>query len=171
MTTEYIKKHAASTDFINMETPPRPKESPYLSYMDEGLQRPFPMRRRSTNYINTLRDKGLLDETSMSPPVLGADDTQGGNDVPSMDLQDNKHESTKYYMNGNPQMPLQFDRTVNMGDSIDYGKNSYKLSSKADEDIDPMCTEGRKRLERRESFEYEDFKKDIYDKLHIFRNK
>lgn len=143
-----------STDFVNMETPPRPKESPYLSYMDDS-SRPFPMRRRSTNYINTLRDKGFeVPDIKDVPPLE--------QDLP-MNSQDNKHESTKYYMKGNPQMPLEFDNTVNMGDSIDYGdKHRYR-----DEAVDPL--QQRNPLERRPSFQYEDFKKDIYEKLHILR--
>lgn len=173
----------SSLEFINMQNPPPPKDSPYLAYIDKGCggsptnikSVPYPTRRRSTNYVNTLRDKGLLREMEEVRTDVDKVSSKGDNNytygnLTSMSQQDMKHESSKYFMAGSSHIPPQFDKLVYMGDSIDYD-GPRRQYMEAEDAMDPLYKGyNGKVYKRRPSFQYEDFKKDVYDKLHIFND-
>ncbi|QLQ78425.1 hypothetical protein HG537_0A06720 [Torulaspora globosa] len=167
-TTKNHRSYAQSTDFLNLEEPPAAKESPsgsqfcladfndandkicagdstYTHSYEQDLRqarllnendtiaRPpigEPVRRRSTNYIDTLREKA-------------------------------RNQARKHDQTSSQDEPPVFKPS--------YTTGRQEFSPETEEGSNEPTEEPRPQLEkRRSSFAYEDFKKDVYERLNMF---
>lgn len=199
-----------SDDFINLSTPPRPKDSPSMSefttpdgsWNQQDPRRPHPLQRRaSTNYTDALniremgkQNRNQLDhpnsyeENRHYTPAYGHDH---GYPTKRMEFQDIKHDRQHW-----KDYVTQSSSTVDMGDHVQHQSNRHNtqvpevppqlnksdyldendrnasLPSNDNNNNKAYTTQGRyskpQLFRRRSSFEYEDFKKDIYDRLRFF---
>ncbi|KAG0667929.1 hypothetical protein C6P45_005204 [Maudiozyma exigua] len=216
-------KNTQSEDFINLSEPPKPKDSPMLSFegglfhTDNGpndnsshLSRApllFP-RRRSTNYMDALTTKEKQKNKDKLFNSVGENIRSFRKDqhvkrsqrrkslLSGMDFQDTRHDiqtsnvtsddnnsigeyTTKHHDMGDyiqrPQSPeyspvpnaslfkKQYRTDINNEEIDTSGNNQEGSDSEDDISARRPASTGRKL-----SFEYEDFKKDIYNKLNFF---
>lgn len=153
-------------------------------------------RRRSTNYVDALNSK-IESQRSDEDPKLSPYELRRKSSSPGMDFQDSKHDIEVRDMKNDESRY----RGVDMGDSFNKAKSSKKNPAPIFKDsymqegttfdgdderpsvINPTNAdyyrtsfsskgEGKPDLtHRKSSFAYEDFKKDIYDRLNMFEKK
>ncbi|CCF57432.1 hypothetical protein KAFR_0C04420 [Kazachstania africana CBS 2517] len=180
----------ASTDFINLTEPPRPKETPTISEYDNRVpvstdtqkHQPFNFqRRRSTNYIDALNSKQK--RTNSNAEKYNNDIATKPSHLrrkSSMSLQDTRHDIQ------NKETNLKFHQNHKNADMGDYLQHYSFRNPSGDTDLPRTMQlseddDGRNILgnndqrpifhERRPSFQYEDYKKDIYNRMNIFDTK
>ena len=221
-------KNTQSEDFINLSEPPKPKDSPMLSfegglfYSDNGSKDSSPRlsrapllfpRRRSTNYMDALTTKEKQKNKSKFLNSVGENLRSFRRDqnnkrsqrrkslLSGMDFQDTRHDiqtsnvtsedcnsigdyTTKHHDMGDyiqrPQSPeyspvpnpslfkKQYRTDIN-NEEIDTSVNNQEVSDS--EDDNKVAVMRPPSVGRKLSFEYEDFKKDIYNKLNFFDSK
>ncbi|CAI4455480.1 CRB_1a_G0017300.mRNA.1.CDS.1 [Saccharomyces cerevisiae] len=176
-----------SQDFLNIDEPPCAQETPSVSTFNlpdpsapaQSVDKPVPMiRRRSTNYMDALnsREQARERESSIGEHAPGAERRSSG----PMDFQNTIH-NMQYRTTNDSDLS---HAGVDMGDSISHTpicsragnrpifKNSYlDNNSNGNSARVPHGSPPQLGTRRKSSFKYEDFKKDIYNQLHMFGEK
>ncbi|CAI4061078.1 hypothetical protein SKDZ_06G0830 [Saccharomyces kudriavzevii ZP591] len=179
---------AKSQDFLNIDEPPSAQETPSVSTFNlpgpsapapaQNVDKPAPMmRRRSTNYMDALnsREQAREGESSSEEHAPAAERRGSG----PMDFQNTIH-SMQYRATNDSDLS---HVGVDMGDSISHPpvrsrtsnkpvfKDAYLDSNSGDSTSVPRDSAPQLGTRRKSSFKYEDFKKDIYNQLHMFEDK
>ncbi|CAI4060882.1 hypothetical protein N7582_001742 [Saccharomyces uvarum] len=193
------QSYARSQDFLNMDEPPSAQETPSVSTFNlPGPTAPAPtedkpapmLRRRSTNYMDALSSRAQARERESSfgehhapipipapAPAPAAERRSSG----PMDFQNTIHDLQYQTTNTDSDMG---HAGVDMGDSISHtpaGSSNHQPIFKSAFLDNNSDTSGSTRIprdaalppdvRRKSSFKYEDFKKDIYNQLHMFEDK
>ncbi|CCK69310.1 Igd1p KNAG_0C01970 [Huiozyma naganishii CBS 8797] len=177
-------KQLKSEDFVNLKEAPKAKDSPtvgkYYGFQDPGEGPGVPrmlQRRSSTNYEDALnlREAAAANggDTEIAPEDLG---NKG------MDLQNAKHDIQRDITQDNETSCFGICERVDMGDKVQHGSRGgneetmrQEIFTKADyldKDNERNFCMGTNAsppmFRRKSSFEYEDFKKDMYDRMKLF---
>lgn len=186
-----------SQDFTNIQEPPMAQETPDVSELNlqEDSQKPTPfIRRRSTNYIDALesqlrsklgesqserhRISGNNDTSTMNAQVIKHDMQRGSEDLGNSSRYDYKGVDLGYHLgselSGGRRLPENEDNSKPHGQNLFYKSKSNPcgISFGKDEDIpiapDTQATASMPSLQQRRPSVYEDYKKDVYERMHLF---
>lgn len=185
----------SSTDFINLQEPPKPKDvvnpqeigaySRGRDYTPRGVNKDTDiphrlLRRSSTNYMDALKS---TDRPSAGGIGRGGDEDENleesekyyrhrrKSSVPSMSLQDSFHER---YISTNLIDSKDSDATF---DSVNRSNENIEVEEKPtfnekyvrdNEPRGPQEQRLRRNHNRKPSFQFEDYKKDMYQKSNMF---
>lgn len=181
--SDHYSSNIRSDDFINIEEPPMAKDSPQITGFDSfpndpDVRNAYRLHRRgSTNYWDDLNRRGRNTNhyDARAPPHPKRRSESYG-----MNAQDAKHDMLEFqndrgdaYNTGHDCIPKgdYLYKDVS-NDNRFYFKPSYtdpSFESLHHQQGGPFHVPNLER--RRSSFEYEDFKKDIYDRLKLFETK
>ncbi|QLL33922.1 hypothetical protein HG536_0F02470 [Torulaspora globosa] len=167
-TTKNHRSYAQSTDFLNLEEPPAAKESPSGSqfcladFNDANDKICAGDSSYTRNYEQDLRQARLLneDDTVARPPIGEPVRRRSTNYVDAL------REKARSQARKQDRAPSQ-DQPPVFKPSYTTGKQ--EIPSEAQEEYNERTEGSIPQLEhRKSSFEYEDFKKDVYDRLNMF---